>query len=132
MTEQQPPVESGPEKIPELLPIMPLYDAALFPKMVLPLVVMQEDSVRLVDEAMTKDRMIGLLVSQKSEKKSTNPRDDLYTVGTSALILKMARTEDNKAQLLVQGLSRFKVREFIEGKPYLQARVDLSVLRLER
>jgi len=124
MTEKQPQVESGPEKIPELLPIMPLYDAALFPKMVLPLVVMQEDSVRLVDEAMTKDRMIGLLVSQKSEKKSTNPRDDLYMVGTSALILKMARTEDNKAQLLVQGLSRFKVREFVEGKPYLQARVE--------
>jgi ATP-dependent Lon protease len=123
MTEQQPPVESGPEKIPELLPIMPLYDAALFPKMVLPLVVMQKDSVRLVDEAMTKDRIIGLLVSKKSEKKSASPQDDLYTVGTSALILKMAKTEDNKAQLLVQGLSRFEVREYIEGKPYLQAQV---------
>jgi len=124
MTKQQPPVESGLEKIPELLPIMPLYDAALFPKMVLPLVVMQKDSVRLVDEAMTKDRMIGLLVSKKSEKKSASPQDDLYRVGTSALILKMAKTEDNKAQLLVQGLSRFEIREFIEGKPYLQARVE--------
>jgi len=50
----KPPVETDTEKIPELLPILPLFDAALFPKMVLPLVVMQGDSVRLVDEAMAK------------------------------------------------------------------------------
>ena len=48
MTEKQPPGDQGPEKIPEILPILPLFDAALFPKMVLPLVVMQKDSVRLV------------------------------------------------------------------------------------
>ena len=87
MPEQQNPMESGLEKIPEILPIMPLFDAALFPKMVLPLVVMQGDSVKLVDEAMAKDRIVGLLLSKKSEKKSVHPQDDLYTVGTSALIL---------------------------------------------
>lgn len=124
MPEQQNPMESGLEKIPEILPIMPLFDAALFPKMVLPLVVLQGDSVKLVDEAMAKDRIVGLLLSKKSEKKSVHPQDDLYTVGTSALILKMAKAEDNKAQLLVQGLGRFRVKDFIEGKPYLQARVE--------
>ncbi len=124
MTDSQPPVESSPDKQPGILPIMPLFDAALFPKMVLPLVVMQGDSVKLVDEAMKKDRMIGLLASKKPEKKSENPQDDLYSVGTSGLILKMARIEDNRAQLLVQGLGRFQVREFVSGKPYLQARVE--------
>jgi ATP-dependent Lon protease len=49
MTDQQPPMDSDAEKVPELLPILPLFDAVLFPKMVLPLVVMQGESVQLVD-----------------------------------------------------------------------------------
>jgi ATP-dependent Lon protease len=111
-------------KLPETLSILPLFDAALFPKMVLPLMVMQADSVQLVDEAMSKDRIIGLIVSKPSEDKTVKPADKLYTMGTSALILKMAKTEDNKAQLLIQGISRFKVNAFVGGKPYLQAKVE--------
>ncbi len=125
MAEQQSPMEFDAEQLPEALPILPLYDAALFPKMVLPLVVMQGESVKLVDEAMAKDRIIGLVVSKKPEEKKAPERDDLAPVGTSALILKMAKTQDNRTQLLVQGLSRFKIKSFEEGKPYLVARVAL-------
>ena len=110
-------------RLPEVLPILPLFDTVLFPKMVLPLVVMQKDSIRLVDEAMKKDRTIGLVVSKAPAERSEFPHDDLYRFGTSALILKMAKTEDNKAQLLVQGLARFKVTEFIEGQPYPMGKV---------
>ncbi len=124
MTNQQPSLELGTEKIPEILPILPLFETALFPKMVTPLVVMQRESIQLVDEAMSKDRIIGLLLSKKAEAKPKYTEKDLYRVGTSALILKMARTSDNNAQLLVQGLGRFKVKEFISGKPYLQASVE--------
>ncbi|MBW1993005.1 MAG: endopeptidase La [Deltaproteobacteria bacterium] len=148
MSESQPPVDAPKEKQPELLPILPLFDAVLFPKMVLPLVVMQGESVKLVDEAMTKNRVIGLLVSKTTsaeasskgsgqaaespeakpasggEVKKTDPEKDLYRIGTSATILRMAKTEDNRAQLLVQGLARFRVRDFITGKPYLQAYVE--------
>ncbi len=112
------------EKSPEVLPILPLFEAALFPKMVLPLVV-QGESIQLIDEAMSKNRIIGLLVSKEKEMKSSYSAEDLYDIGTSALILKMAKTEDNKAQLLVQGLSRFKVLETVEEEPYLKARVEL-------
>ena len=125
MPEQQPPTETIADKKLELLPILPLFDAALFPKMVLPLVVMQGESVKLVDEAMASDRLIGLVVSKKIAKESASPEEDLYTIGTSALILKMAKTQDNRAQLLVQGLSRFKILEFMDSKPYLQARVEM-------
>jgi ATP-dependent Lon protease len=117
-------MEFGAEKVPEVLPILPLYDAALFPKMVLPLVVMQGESVKLVDEAMAKDRIIGLVVSQKPEESKSPAKEDLAPVGTSALILKMAKTQDNRTQLLVQGLSRFKIESFEEGKPYLVARIE--------
>jgi len=125
MADQRSPMEFDAETIPEVLPILPLYDAALFPKMVLPLVVMQGESVKLVDEAMAKDRIIGLIVSKKPEGKNSPDKEDLAAVGTSALILKMAKSQDNRTQLLVQGLSRFKINSFEDGKPYLVARVEL-------
>ena len=123
MTEQQEPTELNTQKLPEVLPILPLFDAALFPKMVLPLVVMQDESIQLIDEAMSKDRLIGLLVAKKKSDQVPYPKQDLSTIGTSALILKMAKTEDKRAQLLVQGLSRFEVTAFQEDKPYLEAQI---------
>jgi ATP-dependent Lon protease len=122
---QKPPVEIDTEKIPELLPILPLFDAALFPKMVLPLVVMQGESVRLVDEAMAKNRIIGLVVSKKPEEGLKPDREDLAQIGTSALILKMAKTQDNRTQLLVQGLHRFKIKSWENNRSYLRARIEL-------
>ena len=124
MADPQSPMDIDAEKIPELQPILPLYDAVLFPKMVLPLVVMQGESVQLVDEAMAQDRIIGLVVSKKPEDKSIPGKEDLAKIGVSALILKMAKTHDNRSQLLVQGLSRFNITSFEEGRPYLRARID--------
>ena len=123
--DQKPPVEIDTEKIPELLSILPLFDATLFPKMVLPLVVMQGESVRLVDEAMAKNRIIGLVVSKKPEEGIKPDHEDLAPVGTSALILKMAKTQDNRTQLLVQGLHRFKIKSWENNRPYLRARIEL-------
>jgi ATP-dependent Lon protease len=117
-------MEVDAEKIPDLLPILPLFDAVLFPKMVLPLVVMQGESVRLVDEAMAKNRIIGLVVSRKPDDKDTPGQEDLAGIGVSALILKMAKTHDNRSQLLVQGLSRFKIKAFEEGRPYMRTPVE--------
>ena len=124
MTQPQPAIEISTDKMPEIIPILPLYDTALFPKMVLPLVVMQKESIQLVDEAMSQNRIIGLVVAKKPIEEGTYAQDDLNAVGTSALILKMAKTEDNKAQLLSQGLERFRIKEYIKGKTYLQARVE--------
>ena len=125
MTEKHKTPEISAEKIPETLPILPLFDAALFPKMVLPLVVMQPESIQLVDEAMSQDRLIGLVVAKKpvEGEGKVNARDSLNTVGTVALILKMAKTEDNKLQLLAQGLGRFEVKKYEQEKPYLKASV---------
>lgn len=124
MTEQQSAAEISTEKIPEIIPILPLFDAVLFPKMALPLFVMQGESVRLVDEAMSKDRIIGLVVSKNQTQDTAHSENDLYEVGTAALILKLAKTEDNKAQLMVQGMFRFRIKEYVNSKPYLRARVE--------
>ena len=124
MTQPQSSIEISTDKLPGTLPILPLFDAALFPKMVLPLVVMQGKSIQLVDEAMSHNRIIGLIVAKQPIQESTYTKDDLNAIGTSALILKMAKTEDNRLQLLAQGLERFRVKEYIGGKPYLQAAVE--------
>jgi len=123
MTENKPSVDYNADNLPTVIPILPLYDAALFPKMVLPLVVMEKDSIKLVDEAMAKNRIIGLVVSKKQENVRSSANGDLAKVGCSALILKMAKSDNNKAQMLVQGLSRFKIKSFIEDEAYLKAEV---------
>ncbi|MCD6138130.1 MAG: endopeptidase La [Deltaproteobacteria bacterium] len=113
------------DKFPEILPILPVVDATLFPGMVLPLIVHGEESQKLVDEAMAKDRLIGIVVSRKKELKISHKPDDIYTVGTAALILKMSRPDEKGTQLLVQGMSRFRIKEFISETPYLRARIEL-------
>ena len=124
MTDEQAPKDFSADKLPNVLPILPLFDTALFPKMVLPLVVMQPDSIQLIDEAMSGDRIIGLLVAKEKSDQIPHPREKLATIGTSALILKMAKADEQRAQMLVQGLSRFTVSEFIEGQIYLRAQVN--------
>ena len=124
MPDQKPKIDINLKELPEILPILPLFDTVLFPKMVLPLVVMQEESVQLIDEAMSNDRVIGLLVSKTPPGEGNSSTEDLYRIGTSALILKMAKTEENKSQILVQGLGRFKIDTYLESKPYLMGKVE--------
>jgi len=114
----------SPEKIPEIISVLPLYDVVLFPKMVLPLIVMQESSIQLIDEAMSKDRIIGAVASNAKEAKSEYYPEDLYQYGTSAVILKMAKAEDNKAQLILQGLGRFQIKAYTQQDPYFQAKIS--------
>ena len=111
-------------KIPEVLPILPVVDLTLFPKMVLPIMVEEEGSQKLVDEAMAKDRLIGIVVSKEKDLKASHKPDALYKMGTAALILKMAKPDEHVTQLLVQGVSRFRIEGFTSDEPYLSARIE--------
>jgi len=118
------PQAEQPAKLPEALPILPVMDMVLFPKMVLPLVVQGDEWQKLIDEAMAKDRLIGLVVSKKKDLKGAHEPEDLYTVGTAGLILKMAKADEGGSQLLVQGVGRFQIKEYFSDKPYAYARVE--------
>ena len=122
-------------QIPEVLPIMPLFNMLVFPKMMLPMEVSGDQSISLVDEAMSQDRMIGLVLSKKSPLETNYQPEDFHVIGTTVVILKMAKGGDKKAQLLVQGVGRFRIKEFLTDKTYLQARVepleDLEVKDIE-
>ncbi len=127
MTDEKPPEQSPPTPIPDTLPILPITDSVLFPKMVFPLLVMAPDSVQLVDETMSRDRIVGMVFAKPEETPDSPPTPGNYAaVGTSAMILKMAKTPDNRTQLLVQGLGRFRIKQLsqAEGKPFWQAAVE--------
>src|SRR5208283_2855128 len=111
--------------IPEVIPILPLHNVIVFPKTMIPLEVTGNVSI-LVDEAMTKDRLIGLIMSKKEpDTPNQYTLDDLNRVGTCAMIMKMVKTSENHTQMLLQGVSRFSIEELIEGKSYQQARIKL-------
>ncbi len=123
---QKPSEELKIADIPAILPVLPISGAFVFPKMLFPLEVSGISAISLIDKAMAGDRLIGLAMLKKSEEPTEGPHkiEDFYSVGTSVVILRMAKTADNKTQLLLQGLGRFRILELLEGEPYLVARVE--------
>ena len=101
-----------------LLPILPLRESVVFPAGMTPLAVGQERSIRLVDEAVEQDRPIALVTARSSEEEAERA-EDLYEVGTSALIHKMIRVPDGTLRILVQGLDRIRLDSLEQTEPYL-------------
>ncbi len=122
------PAETGEEKlvIPTELAILPLRNIVVFPFPVLiPLVVNQPRSIKLVDDASLGNRIIGLVAMKDQEVEEPGP-DQVYRAGTAALIHRMFRAPDGSVRLFVQGLERIKVQEWTATEPYLKARVGVS------
>src|SRR5256712_4130298 len=95
-------------QIPGELPLLPLRDIVIYPFMIVPLFVSREKSIRAVDEALGEHRMI-LLTCQKDLDKEEPQQDDLYKVGTVAVIMRMLKLPDGRIRILVQGVSRAQV-----------------------
>jgi len=107
----------------QVLPILPLKGAIVFPYVVVPLMIQEPQHARMLDEALMRGSKIGLLL-QKNPKKTNPGSDDLHLFGTTATILKMLRFPDGTVRFLVQGLSRFKVERFTTETPYLNAEIE--------
>ena len=116
-------VEEGSVKLPEVLPILPLRGLVVYPQTGVPLTIGQPRSIRLVDDVVVGDRMIGLIASKDTELENPGP-ENLYQIGTAALIHRLFRAPDGTIRLLVQGISRFKVTEYTALEPYLKAKVE--------
>ena len=95
-------------QIPSELPVLPLRDIVIYPFMIVPLFVSRDRSIRAVEEALSENRMI-LLVSQKDVNKEEPEQEDLYEVGTVAIIMRMLKLPDGRIRILIQGLSRCRV-----------------------
>jgi ATP-dependent Lon protease len=111
-----------PLVIPDELPILPLRDTVLFPNSFMPLAVARESSVRLIDEAISGGKLIGVF-TQRDASVEEPQQADLYAVGTASHIHKMFKLPDGSLRLIVQGLTRLTLDEVVETRPYLRARV---------
>lgn len=110
--------------IPDIISVLPLRDAVLYPELMIPLVVGRDRSVKLIEDSLKSDNIIGL-VTQKDPKIEEPKTEDLYGIGTTALITKMIRMPDSTLRVIVQGLSRFKVESFLQTAPYYVAKVEI-------
>ena len=110
--------------IPDVLSILPLRSFVVFPGTILPLTVGRDASIKLLDETLPQTKIIGLL-TQRDETKEDPEAQDLYAVGTAAIVLKLLRQSDKHVIVVVQGLRRFALRKIVATQPYLRAEVEL-------
>jgi ATP-dependent Lon protease len=115
---------ASPPTIPQELAILPLFNVVIYPLTVVPLAVGQEQSIKLIDEAVLGERMIGL-VTLKNEQERPDPITpaDFYEIGTAALVHRLLRLPDNTLRVAVQGVERVQIEEIIQTEPYFRARV---------
>ncbi len=119
-----------PLAVPSELPILPLRDTVLFPNSFMPLAVAREASVRLIDDAMSGAKLIGVF-TQRDASIEEPTINDLYTVGTLSHVHKMFKLPDGSLRLIVQGLSRLTLDEITASRPYLRGRVSPAAESLD-
>jgi len=125
------PQTASPTKYPDVLPILPLRGVVVYPQTAVPLTVGQPRSIRLVDEVVGGDKLVGLVASKNPDLETPGPAD-LYSIGTIATVHRLLRAPDGTIRLLVQGMERFRVGEFISEEPYLRAKIELAPELIEK
>jgi len=108
--------------IPEIIGVLPIRNAVVFPGTVTPLAVGRQKSQKLLDDSKSADSIIGL-VTQKSPTVDNPTLDDLYEIGTAATILKVVKIPQGTVNVIVHGLIRFKIVEIVSVEPYLKVRI---------
>jgi ATP-dependent Lon protease len=116
--------QSRTPRIPEELSILPVRGFVVFPGTIVPLNVQRPASIQLLDDTLPRTKVIGL-VTQRDETKEDPQPQDLYPIGTAALVLKMIRQADDHVLIIAQGVRRFRLRKIVATSPFVRAEVDL-------
>ena len=115
--EKEKPVQKEEDLVvPDTLPLLPIRDIVIFPFMIVPLFVGREKSINAVDAALTKDRLI-FMTTQKDISDEEPPPKGLYQTGTVGIVMRMLKLSDGRVKILVQGLTRAIVKEYVQEKP---------------
>jgi ATP-dependent Lon protease len=115
--------EMDREQGPTELSILPLKNTVLFPGVVIPITVGRDKSIKLINDAYKKEKVIGV-VAQKAEGMEDPTPEDMHEIGTVAFILKMLRMPDGNTTVIIQGKRRFRIQEFTQNEPYFRAKVE--------
>jgi ATP-dependent Lon protease len=110
-------------EIPEILPLLPVRDIVIFPYMIMPLFVGREGSILAVDEALSHDRLI-FLCAQKDVSTENPVKDDIYSVGTIGMVMRMLKLPDGRIKILVQGLAKGRIKKYQQEKPLFLVKVE--------
>src|SRR5262244_2307165 len=110
-------------EIPDQLPLLPVRDIVVFPYMVLPLFVGREMSIKAIEAALAGNRMIFLSTQKALDVENPAP-DDIHVIGTVGIIMRMLKLPDERIKILVQGLSKAKIADYIQTDPYYSLRID--------
>lgn len=110
-------------EIPDNLPVLPVRDIVVFPYMILPLFVGREMSIKAIEYSLSANRMV-LLVTQKDLNIETPTPEDLYSIGTVAVIMRMLKLPDGRVKILVQGLSKARALTYPQTEPFFKANIE--------
>jgi ATP-dependent Lon protease len=116
--------------IPDELPIIPSGESVVYPSMIVPLAANDEKTIKLVDEAATGDKIVGLFAQRQGVEEP--PPANLYGMGTAASIAKMLKMPDGSIRAFLQGISRVRLAELVQVEPYLRGRVERVEVTVER
>ena len=114
--------EMNNEELPNSLPILPLRNTVLFPGVVIPISAGRDKSIKLINDANAGNKIIGV-VAQKNEEDEDPTKNDIYTVGTVAQILRVLKMPDGNITVILQGKKRFAIDAVTSEKPYLKATI---------
>ena len=121
MAEKEKNVDKETE-IPDIIPVLPVRDIVVFPYMIIPLFVGRDMSIKAIEQALAENRMI-LLLTQRDMSIENPTAADLYESGTVGMIMRMLKLPDGRVKILVQGLSKARVKKFLRATPYLEAEI---------
>lgn len=111
------------QEIPKTLPLLPVRDMVVFPYMILPLYVGRDSSIKAVEKALTNNRYI-FLASQVEVEDEDPSHDSIYKVGTVASIMRMRKLSDGRVKILVRGVAKAVVGDFVSQKPFFEVNVE--------
>lgn len=110
-------------ELPETLPMLPVRDIVVFPYMILPLFVGREASVKSVEEALAKNRLI-FLASQKEITEENPTENTIYQVGTIARIMRMRKLADGRVKILIQGEAKGRITRYTKSSPNFEVAIE--------
>ncbi|MEO0205157.1 MAG: endopeptidase La [candidate division WOR-3 bacterium] len=110
--------------IPDVLGIIPIKGGVIFPDQIIPLVIQTPKLAKLIDEILTTNKLAGALTQRNPDIEEPKP-EEVYDIGCVIQITKMLRFPDGTIRLLVKGLRRFKVIEYVQIEPFLRAKIQL-------
>ena len=110
-------------EIPDTLPVLPVRDIVVFPYMIIPLFVGRDISIKAIDTALSSNRMI-LLLTQRDLSIENPATTDLYSIGTVGMIMRMLKLPDGRVKILVQGLSKARVKKFTQSGAFFTAAIE--------